>query len=385
MWYQRLAAFAFVCLAQPIIAQAETKVCVEVNYGVLEDPKVATPSAPEAVPTELPEGVVTIPPKAPPESLPKTAPAAKENFPLPPRAYLRRMLEHYVQHEPGFVVDKEPKRPGEKCEQTLVAELYRTSTGGWTVFARYSGNGTEEKVDKVQFGELPKLARRLVTALLHDKRVEETVTRTSVLEADSAAEETTVRGTHMFQLGIGSTFRFPIGGLPSAVPGQPDAAVTDRFRLVNPVDLQLGYRGDFRRWAVDVYTRVGIGVSYTNSRSNTAGGHVDHLADFEIGMNFLWHISPDAVWSFYAGPGARFELTAFDVVEPDDRGDTDNLIGAGLAVVGVFGVEFLRTTNVRPFAQLELTLPAYVVDTENRDGGIDAWMPGISVVLGGLF
>ena len=67
------------------------------------------------------------------------------------------------------------------------------------------------------------------------------MTRTSVLEADSAAEETTVRGTHMFQLGIGSTFRFPIGGMPSAVPGQPDAAVTDRFRLVNPADLQLGY------------------------------------------------------------------------------------------------------------------------------------------------
>ncbi len=347
---------------------ADIAVCTRVVFGSLADPEDESPAA--AVPADAPQ----------PAAAPATS--SKPNT-LPPRAYLRRLIDHYVQHEPGFVA----VAPGgdRACDETITVELFPTSLAGWTVFGRYTGFESEERVDRVEQEEFPRLARRLVKALLFDKRLEETITRTSVLSSDSAGEQKTVSGTHLFQLSVGSTFRFPVGGVPTRVDGDPNAPVTDRFRLLNNVDLQVGYRGDFSRWAIDAYARIGIGVSATDSRSNTLGGHVDHIADLVLGLNFLWHLAADDVWSFYLGPGARFELIAFDLVEPTGRSDGDDLVGAGLGAVAVFGFEFLRTASVRPFAQLEITLPAYVVRTEARDGGIDAWLPGATINVGALF
>jgi hypothetical protein len=77
-----------------------------------------------------------------------------EFFVVNPVLYLKRLIEYHVTHEPGF----ESVKSG--CSQTVTVELYPVKHG-WTVFARYSGNGREEKVDVVRLDELGTFAERV--------------------------------------------------------------------------------------------------------------------------------------------------------------------------------------------------------------------------------
>src|SRR6185369_2787109 len=94
-------------------------------------------------------------------SPPAQAPAAPRPNPheIDPTAYLRRMLEYQITHEPGFAAVTDV------CPQRLTVELYQLESG-WTVFARYSGTEREEKVDHAEIDEFGELSERLVTSLL---------------------------------------------------------------------------------------------------------------------------------------------------------------------------------------------------------------------------
>ena len=352
-------------IAIPLSASAtDRRVCVEVSIRTHGEDQTAPPSTEAGQP--------------PAEAPPSTAPPASA-YPFPPRSYLQRLTEHYVTHEEGFTA------AAKECEQTLTIELYPLDRG-WTLFARYSGSEQEEKVDRVFFSEFPKVAQRVVLALLHNRRIEDTIDRLTVLKADSIEDIETIKGTNHFVSAIGSTFRFPVNGLSTAQG--PDEATKKEFRLINPLDLQLGYRGCFRSWGIDAMARIGIGVGHKASRNNTLGGHVDLSADLGIALNLLWYLTPTGVNSFYVGTGGAFEMAWYEVVVPKDRGgfaDDGKLFGAGLSVVGSLGYEFLRTSGIRPYVQAELNLPAYVMKTENDFGRINTWVPGVTVLAGVMF
>jgi len=351
----------------PVTAQAsDVRVCVDVQIRTHKEDEPEKEAAQ----------------KTPPEAVPPAVRTSKRRpYPFPPRVFLKRLIEHYVTHERGFV------SVTDKCQHKLTVELYPL-TRGWTAFGRYTGYQAEEKVDLVTYRELPRLAERLVTALLYDKRVEDTVHRLNVLKADSIQDIETIRGASHFVASVGSTLKVPIGnGIPTA-ENKTDPAVT-KPRPLNHVNLQLGYRGSYPSWGLDAFARVGIGTGHKATINNKGGGHVDHDVDIDLGLSFLWYLNPRAVNAFYAGAGGLFEMSVYSVIKPvqpeDGQRDNDRLFGAGLTVVGLFGYEFLRTSRVRPYVQMALNLPAWYFTSENDFSSVKAWIPGASLMAGIMF
>jgi hypothetical protein len=377
------AVVALVCIFSVNVQAKDVQVCIEVDIRSHGQEKAA-PKIKEPAKEETSEDGETK--KKSVEDILKEIRASKRRsriYPFPPKNYLKRMLEHYVTHEHGFVAVKTG------CQQRLRVELYPLGRG-WTIFGRYSGFHQEEKVDRIFYAEFPRVAKRLVTALLYNKRVDDTIDRLSVLKADSIQDIETIKGTHHFVAAVGSAFRFALPGLNTAI--EPDDPVEKRFRLLTPVDLQFGYRASFRKWCLDAFTRLSFGVGKKAQRNNTLGGHVDHTTDLAMGLNFFWYSDPSGFNSFYSGAGASFDLSWYNVVEPTDGSSSKNysgaentLFGAGLTANIVLGYEFMRTSRVRPFAQLEFNLPAYLFDTENNTGEIEAWIPGVTVMAGVMF
>jgi hypothetical protein len=107
-------------------------------------------------------------------------PVVDESLPIgqDPLSYLKRLIEYFVTHERGYVAVEEG------CQEHIDLELYPLKQG-WTVFARYSANGREERVDTLGADELSQFAERAVTALLYDKPISTTILRDTVLRADS--------------------------------------------------------------------------------------------------------------------------------------------------------------------------------------------------------
>ena len=90
-----------------------------------------------------------------------------------PAGYLQRLVEHFVTHEPGYIAVRD------QCEETVQVEMYPLETG-WTVFARYSGTGREERVDQLLPDELSQFAERAVLALLNNQPISATINRDTV-------------------------------------------------------------------------------------------------------------------------------------------------------------------------------------------------------------
>ena len=146
--------------------------------GAAESEGGGAPAAPP-VGAPLPDDATSGgPPGRAPSATRLADPASADYSTIDPILYLKRLIEYHVTHEPGF----ESVDTG--CSETLVVELYAVKHG-WTAFARYSGNNREEKVDVVRVDELGVFAERVTTALLRDKSIAQTLTRTTVLRADS--------------------------------------------------------------------------------------------------------------------------------------------------------------------------------------------------------
>jgi hypothetical protein len=294
-----------------------------------------------------------------------------------PAAYLRRMLEYEVTHEPGYHSTRGT------CSQRMEIELYPLATG-WTVFGRYSGFAREEKLDLVELDEFPQLAQRLAFALLRDRPVQETITRENVLRADSEHAFRTIRTRGHALLAIGTSFR--AGELDTA--SDADAPVSRELRVLTPVSFQLGYRGKFKSWGLDVFGRLSLGARERAPRNNELGGHVDFAGAASLGLHFLRYLDPAGMTSFYFGGGASFDLSLFSVIRPEsnrDEGDRDYLLGAGLNLDLLFGYEFLRASSLHFFGQLEIAVPTYAVKTESSAGSVDTYLPGGLAQIGVLF
>lgn len=296
-------------------------------------------------------------------------------FVVNPVLYLRRLIEYHVTHEPGF----ESVKTG--CAQTITVELYPVKRG-WTVFARYSGNAREEKIDVVRLDELGTFAERVTTALLRDLSISQTLSRTTVLRADSESRVRRVQTRPHFLLGMGSTAR--IGKIPTA-PNETSPAV-DEWRVETPLTFSAGARNKFRAWALDATFKLDLGLVQRAARRSAGGGHADFSGGSGLGLGFLAYLDPDAVNTFYVGGGGSFEITRYQTQGARDRTgyqpEPDGLWGGGVNADVIVGYEFMRTSALHFFVQGTAHVPAYVFESENDQSMIHAYIPSATVLVG---
>jgi len=295
-----------------------------------------------------------------------------------PEVYLKRLLEHFVTHAPGYVA------VGQGCQQHLQVELYPLSEG-WTAFARYSENGREERVDHLYPDELSQFSERAVTALLSDAPISTTILRDTVLRADSMQATQTVKGTHHFEIGLGTQMR---GGMVDTA--QRDGKAASEFRFFSPMTLGAGYRAKFENWGLEAGTRFGIGTAKQSPNKNDGGGHVDLDGLWNLSLHVQRYLDPRGLHSFYLGAGSTFEVAWFSVIRSEAKRRHDDVLRNSLVVGGldvdlVAGWEFLRASRVQFYLQAEANLPAYVMQSSNSDGDLNTWMPGLSIQLGMMF
>ena len=299
-----------------------------------------------------------------------------------PTAYLKRLIEHFVTHEPGYIADQT------QCGQTIVVELYPLKAG-WTAFARYTGTGREERIDQLLPTELSQFAERSVLALLHDVPIEKTVDRDNVLWADSLKSTQRISGRSHFVLGVGTRVRTGMFDtlVNSGGNGTPDG-VDARLRVFTPMALTVGYRGQFEEYGVEALGELDLGTELRAAANNPRGGHIDYGGSTGVILHVLRYTNPRGVTSPYFGAGANFALHWFRAIKPEGERYSDTrstLLGGGLDVDLVGGYEFMRASSVSFYLQGELNLPAYVVRNENNDGNINTWFPGAALRLGASF
>lgn len=341
------------------------------------EPNVLGPVAPDGEADFDAEDLLDAAPEPAPVYIP-VQPARATNAPATPlegtsqlaaRAYLRRLFEHYVTHEDGF------QAVPRGCAERLTVELYPLDSG-WTVFARYSGHAREEKIDHVEFEELDALAQRVTRALLTDVSVQETLTRTTVLGADSESELRRIRGGKQFLFGLGAVMLFGTH-IPTSVSTSGGEVLDERFRLIVPLQAIIGMRSFYRAWALDSYVGLRLGTSRRSS-STAANHHVDYTAGFTAGMHFLRYMKPEAVSSFYAGGGASFVVERYRATSTGGAG----LWGGGMQLDLVVGHEFMRASSLHFFVELTASVPAYRFDTERAGARIDSYIPSAILQIG---
>ncbi|MEZ4472421.1 MAG: hypothetical protein R3F60_16830 [bacterium] len=299
----------------------------------------------------------------------------EDPFAIDPARYLERMVRYEVTHEVGFEAVQEG------CGERMTVELYPLRDG-WTVFARYSGHAREEKVDQVQLDEFVPLSQRLARALLRDQPITDTITRETVLRADSEADLRTIDGSGHFVLALGTTLR--VGTMPTASGG----TLGEETRYLTPISVQLGYRGKYKAWGVDFFTRGSLGSSQAAPRQNPTGGHVDFDGSGALGLHFLRYFDAEGVTSFYLGGGAQFELALYSIIRAEeDRkdGDRERFFAGGINADLILGYEFMRASSVHFYLQGEAHLPTYLLDVEVDAGGLEAWLPGGMLQVGMVF
>jgi hypothetical protein len=299
-----------------------------------------------------------------------------------PTLYLKRLIEHFVTHEQGFIAAQAG------CAQRVEVELYPLKVG-WTAFARYSGTGREERVDQLLPTELSQFAERSVLALLHDVPIGATVDRDNVLWADSLKSTQRIRGRNHLMLGVGTRLR---SGMFDTVSdkstAQNEIIDQQQLRLFTPMALTLGYRGQFDQYGFEALTELDIGTGVTGVKRNPSGGNIDYGGSAGVALHVLRYLDPRGLASPYFGAGATFALHWFRATRAEENRFVDSrstLYGGGLDVDLVGGYEFMRASAISFFLQGELTLPAYMVRTENNDGRVNTWFPGAALRLGANF
>ena len=344
-------------------------------------PAPAPPLRPVAPPRPEADTSSVVTPGSDADVLPHDA-AAKlgtaEGLPLGqrPLSYMKRLLEYYVSHEKGFVAVQSG------CEQTISVELYPL-VDGWTAFARYSGTGREERVDRLLPTELSQFAERAVTSLLYGKPISTTINRENVLVSDSKEYAQRIHGSSHFIMAVGTQVR--AGRFATA---GADGKATDQLRVFSPVSAFMGYRGRFESWGLEVGAIGGMGTSLTSDTANPAGGHIDFAGDAGLQLHFLRYFDPRGLTSFYYGAGATFELLFFQAIAAADsrqNGPRSYLLGGGVDVDLLLGWEFMRASTAQFFLQAEAQAPAYVLSNENSDGQIHTYFPAVGLKLGVMF
>jgi hypothetical protein len=362
-------------------APAEAPVCVDV---LIQRPAPPGQAAPKSEPREEAvrartslEAVSNLDPEGSRD--PRVESGAHLPLGQTPEAYLKRLFEHFVTHERGFIAVTEG------CSQRIVVDLYPLRVG-WTAFARYSGSGREERVDQLLPTELSQFAERAVLALLHDTSINHTVDRNNVLWADSLKATQSIRGRGHVALGLGTRLRGGTFDTVTKDAASPEVGQTEpTLRVFSPMLMNVGYRGQFEEFGVEAMGELDLGTSLTAARRNPFGGHIDYGGSTGVVLHAVRYADARGLTSLYFGGGATFALHWFSAIRPEAERDSSSrstLFSGGLDIDGVVGYEFMRASAVSFFLQAELNLPAYAVRSENGSGAINTWFPGVALKLG---
>jgi hypothetical protein len=232
-------------------------------------------------------------------------------------------------------------------------------------------------VDRVEVDEFPALAARLTEALLKDVSLEETLSRRTVLRADSEEAMRRVRGRTQLRFSIGT--QIILGLLPTA--RSLDAPSDNVYRASAPLAVEAGARTTYRAWALDAYLGMLVGTA-RQSVSGAGRGHADYTFGMTAALHFLRYVSPDAAASLYGGGGASFQIHRYRILPGALGGSDQGLVGGGLNLDLVIGYEVMRASALSFFVEVQALLPAYGFDSENRNGAINAWLPAGVVQIG---
>src|SRR5258706_1595380 len=248
----RSSAFALISVfsSAPVLgapAATAVRVCVEVVPKTWKDAPASrvAPPPPASESKAAPAAPGASAPKLPPYMLPMAEEsswlaqqsAALRDAPKPaartggedqvrPELYLKRLLEYEVTHDEAY------DAVNDGCTERMMVELYELRDG-WTVFGRFSRYAREEKIDQVKLDEFAALAQRMAAALLHDRSIDQTITRHNVLRDDSESTTRSIRGSSFMQFGLGTSAR--VGFLPTASREARDAAPSNDLRLLTPL------------------------------------------------------------------------------------------------------------------------------------------------------
>ncbi|MBF0432900.1 MAG: hypothetical protein HQK83_16565, partial [Fibrobacteria bacterium] len=286
---------------------------------------------------------------------------------------LKRLIEHFVSHEKGFVA------VANKCEENITVEMYPLSKG-WTAFARYSKNGREERVDRLYPEEYTEFAERAVLALLKDVHISKTINRNNVLKNDSKESVQQIKGKNQYLFGGAMDIR--LGNFNGVSDNQ---GVSKQLRWFHPIVVYGGYRGRYENWGLEALAHLGTSTSNRATGVDNQEGHVDYQLDVGMSLHFLNYLNPRGLSSFYFGGGSTLGIYSFSVIKPTSYTDKSHLMSGGMDLDGVLGWEFMRANFVQFFLQFELKLPAYQIQSQNKWGEIDTWMPGLGYKIGVLF
>ncbi len=388
------AAMGSAALAGARAARADNlRVCVDITLQRLArkqaNPSKPEPPAPRSLPPPLkplaspppPPDPAVVTPGSDGDVLPKEVAdklGTSDGLPLGqrPLSYMKRLIEHFVSHEKGFVAVQS------ECQATIFVELYPL-VDGWTVFARYSGTGREERVDRLLPNELSQFAERVATSLLYGKPISATINRENVLVSDSKEYAQRIHGSSHFFMGVGTQVR--AGRFPTAAA---NGLAVDQFRVFSPVSAFMGYRGRFEGWGLEAGAIGGMGTAQTSIQNNPGGGHIDFAGDAGLQLHFLRYFDPRGLTSFYYGAGSTFELLVFQAIAAQNMrqdGTRSYLLGGGVDVDLLLGWEFMRASTAQFFLQAEAQLPAYVLSNENQNGEIHTWFPAMGLKLAVMF
>lgn len=379
-----LLASAFVAITELPARAGNKTVCVQVMVRGPEAEKPKPPSLPPpprlAAPGE-PKPIEELETPSPPPPRPK--PPADPNVPIgqEPVTYLKRLIEYFVTHERGFVAVQSG------CQERIDVELYPLQQG-WTIFARYSGSGREERVDYLLSDELSQFAERVVTALLYERPISTTILRDTVLRADSKKSAQRIKGSNHFLLGLGTPIRISVNGLPTATEGTNGAA-PDSLRYFFPIEMQLGYRGKFESWGLETLFGLVIGTDKTGLKYNDQGGHVDYGGNVNFKLHFLRYSNPRGLTSWFYGAGGSFELLWFyqinSLADRGSKGDRSTVVTGGFNIDVVGGIEFMRASKVQFFLEAALLVPVYMVENSDGPSNIKVYFPGLALTMGMMF
>jgi len=188
---------------------------------------------------------------------------------------------------------------------------------GESITVQLTGVGDSQSMTVGGLEELPDAYARLISALLNDEEVSDTVTRDTVTAAES--EEAN-------RVNVEGLFYLKLGGAGAIHTKQGDG---------NGIGLGMGYRYEMDRWAIDIgYS----GYLPTNYAAN--------YAHSQLQLQALRFADDQADKTLYYGGGIGL-----------GGGDGFGLEG-GLTV----GYEMFRATNIRLFVQGDATLPLYRVN-----------------------
>jgi len=236
----------------------------------------------------------------------------------------------------------------ESCSENFT--FYHVKLGSSVTTFMQTGNGIKDfKVGSVE--ELPTAYSRLISNHKNGTSLGSmSATRQNVTVRESAPRRVKADSIFYVKLGYGGVY------------------TSEQF--YNNTAIGFGYRYELDNFAVDFGFLSGIWGSSSDD-------YASHIKLIQI--NGLYYFDPISNNSLYLGGGMSYGGTTI-VVNNDNT--FDSYSEAGMTSNITFGYEMLRSSSIRFFAQTEINLPLYTVDSFWNSENKSIYAPSMEFSLG---